>query len=61
MLENVNTHTYGDKEANNVIQYRVKRIIDMFFKDENVIFQAQILKILLRSKKLKESTNLLGI
>ena len=36
MLENVDTDTYGDKKSDHVIWYRVKCIIDMFFKDENV-------------------------
>lgn len=61
MLKNVDADTYGDKKANHVIQYHVKRIIDMFFKDENMAVQAQILRSLLTSKKLKESTTLLVI
>ena len=61
MLENVDTYTYGDKKYDHVIRYRVKHIIDMFFKDENVAFQAHILRSLLTSKKLKEDSTLLGI
>ena len=61
MLENVDTHTYGDKKVDHVICYHFYRIIDSFFKDENVPVQAQLLKSLLTSKKLKEDTTLLGI
>ena len=61
MLENVDTNTYGDKKADHVIRYRVNHIIDSFFKDETVTVQAQMLKSLLTSKKLKEATTLLGI
>ena len=61
MLENVDTHTYEDKKVDHVIRYRVKFIIDTFFKDESVAVQAQILRTLLTSKKLKEDMTLLGI
>ena len=61
MLANVDTDTYEDKIVDHVIRYRVKRIIDMFFKYENVAIQAQILRSLLTSKKLKEAKTLLGI
>ena len=46
MLKNVDTNTYGYKKVDHVIRYRVKCIIDMFFKDENVAVQAQILRTL---------------
>ena len=61
MLENVDTTIYGDKKSDHVIGYHVKRIIDMFLKDENVAVQAQILRSLLTSNKLKEDMTLLGI
>jgi len=61
MLENVDTGTYGDKNVDHVIWYCVKLIIDKFFKDENVTVQAQIMRGVLTSKKLKEATTLLGI
>ena len=61
MLENVDTHTYGDKRANHYIRYRVNRIFDTYFIKENVTVQAQMLKGLLSLRKLKEATNLLGI
>ena len=41
------------KKADDVIRYRVYCIIDSFFKDETVAVEAQMLKILLTSKKLK--------
>ena len=53
MLENVDTHTHGDKKVDHVIWYRVNHIISSFFKDETVAVQAQMLKSLLTSKKLK--------
>jgi len=61
MLENVNTGTYGDTKDYHVIWYHVKLIINKFFKDGNVTVQAQILRGLLTSKNLKETTTLLGI
>ena len=37
MLENVDTHTYGDKRADHIIRYCVKCIFDTYFIKENVI------------------------
>ena len=61
MLENVDTHTYGDKKANHVIRCLVYRIIDSFFKNETARVQAQLLKGILTSRKFKEAKSLLGI
>ena len=61
MLENVDTHTYGDKRAGHVIRYHVNHIFDTYFIEENVAVQAQMLKGLLSLRKLKEATTLLGI
>ena len=61
MLENFDTHTYGDKRVYHVIQYHVKCIFDTYFIKENVTVQAQMLKGLLSLRKLKETTTLLGI
>ena len=61
MLENIDIDRYGAKKADHVIGYSVKCIIDMLFKDETMAVQAQILKSLLTSKKLKEAMTLLGI
>ena len=61
MLENVDTHTYGDKRDDHVIRYCVKPIFYAYFIKENVTVQAQMLKGLLSLRKLKEATTLLGI
>ena len=61
MLENVDTYTYGDKRLDHVIQYHVKHIFDTYFIKEIVTIQAQMLKVLLSLRKLKEATSLLGI
>ena len=61
MLENVDTHTYGDKRVDCVIQYRVKHIFDTYIINKNVTVQAQMLKGIISLRKLKEATNLLGI
>ena len=61
MLENVDSHTYGDKKFDHVIWYYVNHIFYSYFKKENVVVQAQLLKGLLTLRKLKEATNLLDI
>ena len=61
MLENVDTHTYGDKKPDHVIRYRVNCIFEKYFLNERVTVQAQMLKGLLSLRKLKEATTLLGI
>ena len=61
MLENVDTHTYGDKKPNHIIRYHVDRIFEKYFLNERVTVQAQMLKGLLSSRKLKEVVTLLGI
>ena len=47
MSENVDTHTYGDKNPDHVIRYRVDRIFEKYFLNERVTVQAQMLKGLL--------------
>ena len=47
MLENVDTHTYGDKKPDHYIRYRVNRIFETYFIKEQVTVQAQMLKGLL--------------
>ena len=61
MLENFDTHTYGDKRADHYIRYRVNRIFETYFIKEQVTVQAQMLKGILSLRKLKEATTLLGI
>jgi hypothetical protein len=61
ILENVDTHKFWDKKSNHVIWYRVETIYDKYFKNESVATQTQILRDLIRLKKLKEATSLLCI
>ena len=61
ILENVNTDKFGKKEVKHYIRYYVKNMNSTFFKDESVTIQAQILLCLIKSRKLKEGTSLLGI
>ena len=61
ILENVDTDKFGEKRAKHYIRYRTKNIYNTYFKDESVTAQAQLLLSLLKSRKLKEATSLLGI
>ena len=61
ILENVNSDKFGKKEAKNYIRYRTKNMYNTFFKDESVTVQDQLLLSLIKSRKLKEATSLLGI
>jgi ABC-type ATPase with predicted acetyltransferase domain len=61
ILENVDTDKFGKKEVKHYIRYRVKNMYNTFFKDESVTIQAQLLLCLIKSRKLKEATSLLGI
>jgi hypothetical protein len=61
ILENVDTDKFGKKEAKNYIIYRTNNMYNTFFKDESVTVQAQLLLCLIKSRKLKEATSLLGI
>jgi ABC-type ATPase with predicted acetyltransferase domain len=61
ILENVDTDKFGKKEAKHYIRYRTKNMYNTFFKDESVTVQAQLLLCLIKSRKLKEATSLLGI
>jgi hypothetical protein len=61
ILENVDTDKFGKKKAKHYIRYRTKNIYNTYFKDESVTTQAQLLLSLLKSRKLKEATSLLGI
>ena len=49
------------KKPDHVIRYRVNCIFKDYFLNERVTVQAQMLKGLLSSRKLKEATTLLGI
>jgi hypothetical protein len=61
ILENVDTEKFGKKKSKHYIRYRTKNIYNTYFKDESVTTQAQLLLSLLKSRKLKEATSLLGI
>ena len=39
MLENVDTHTYGDKRVDHITRYRVNLIFDTYLITENVMVQ----------------------
>jgi hypothetical protein len=53
ILENVDTDKFGKKKAKHYIRYRTKNMYNMFFKDESVTVQAQLLLCLLKSRMLK--------
>jgi hypothetical protein len=61
ILENVDTNKFGMKSAKHYIRYLTKNMYNTFSKDESVTVQAQLLLCLLKSRKLKEATSLLGI
>jgi ABC-type ATPase with predicted acetyltransferase domain len=61
ILENVDTDKFGKKKAKHYIRYRTNNMYNIYFKDESVTVHAQLLLSLLKSRKLKESTSLLGI
>ena len=61
ILENVDTDKFGKKKTKHYIRYQTKNMYNTFFKDESVIVQAQLLFCLMKSRKLKEATSLLGI
>ena len=61
ILENVDTDKFGKKKTKHYIRYWTKNMYNTFFKDESVTVQAQLLLCLIKSRKLKEATSLLGI
>jgi hypothetical protein len=61
MLQNVDTNKFGDKKPDHYIRYCVEKIYDKYFKDELVATRAQFLRGVIRLKRLKEATSLLGI
>jgi ABC-type ATPase with predicted acetyltransferase domain len=61
ILENVDTDKFGKKKDKHYISYRTKNMYNTFFKDESVTVQDQLLLCLIKSRKLKEATSLLGI
>ena len=61
ILENVDTDKFGKKKDKHYIRYRTKNMCNTFFKDESVTIEDQFLLCLIKSRKLKEATSLLGI
>ena len=61
MLQNIDREKFGDPKPKHIVRYRVKKMHEQFLKGESVIAQAQFLRCLLVSKKLKEAWSLLGI
>ena len=61
MLQNVDREKFGDPKPKHIVRYRVKKMHEQFLKGESVTAQAQFLRCLLVSKKLKEAWSLLGI
>ena len=61
MLQNVDREKFGNTKPYHIVRYRAEKIHEQFLKKELVTTQAQILRCLLVSKKLKEAWSLLGI
>ena len=61
ILENVDTDKFGKKKAKHYIRYWTKNMYNNFFEGESVTVQDQLLLCLMKSRKLKESSLLLGI
>ena len=53
ILENIDTDKFGKKEVKHYISYHVKNMYNIFFKDESVTIQAQLLLYIIKSRKLK--------
>ena len=61
ILKNVDIDKFGKKKVNHYIRYHVTNMYNIFFKDESITIQAQLLLCLIKSRKLKEATSLLSI
>ena len=61
MMENIDHDKYGNKIAEHIARYCAMWFYYKVLKKELVAAQAQILRCLLVSKKLKDGTSLLGI
>ena len=60
MLQNVDKEKFGNTKLDHIVRYRVEKMHEQFLEKQSVA-QAQILKCLLVSKKLREAWSLLGI
>jgi hypothetical protein len=61
ILENVDIDKFGKEKVKHYIRYQTKNMYNTFFKDESVTIQTHLLLYLIKSRKLKEATSLLGI
>ena len=61
MLHNVDREKFGNTKPYDIVRYHAEKIHEQFLKKEWVVTQAQILRCLLVSKKLKEAWSVLGI
>ena len=61
MLQNVDKEKFGNTKPNHIVRYHAEKMHEQFLEKESVATQAQILRCLLVSKKLKEAWSLLGI
>ena len=61
MLQNVDREKIGNTKLYHIVRYCAEKMHEQFMEKESVATQAQILRFLLVSKKLKESWSLLGI
>ena len=61
MLQNVDRKKISNTKPYHIVQYHAEKMHEQFLEKELVATQAQILRCLLVSKKLKEAWSLLGI
>ena len=61
MLQNVDKEKFVNMKLDHIVRYRAENMHEQFLEKESVATQAQILRCLLVSKKLKEAWSLLGI
>ena len=61
ILLNVDREKSGNTKPYHIVWYRAEKMHEQFLEKESMATQAQILKCLLVSKKLREAWSLLGI
>ena len=61
MLQNVDKEKFGNTKPDHIVRYHAEKMHEQLLEKESVASQAQILRCLLVSKKLKEAWSLLGI
>ena len=60
-LDDATQEEFGNPTHDQTIREHVSRIIKLYFEQQSVITQAQILHGLIKHKKLKHATKLLGL